>query len=123
MAGEPTETVTWINVIPLNRREKIARWWVEDVRQQHTYTSKRQREQELQTFLGADLIDGLACDGLRQALLVQKREREQGSGSITFPRATPDGSAYFGSVGIPSRPLNVRFTSHGIEPTLDNENH
>lgn len=120
--NSPVESVSWINVVPLNRREKIARWWVEEVRQQHTYTSKRSREQEFMTHIGIDEIDALACDSLKEALWHQKQEREAAASFVSFPRATPDGSAYFGSIGIPSRPFGVTFTERGLM-SHDDENH
>ncbi|HEY0965186.1 MAG TPA: hypothetical protein VGE13_01775 [Candidatus Saccharimonadales bacterium] len=115
------ETVSWINVIPLNRREKIARWWVESVRQQRTYNSKRQSKQEFMTHIGLDEVNSLACDALREALLRQKQDREMRAGSVTFPRATPDGSTYLGSVTIPSRPLMVTFTERGVAEATDED--
>lgn len=121
--SSPTvETVSWINHVPLNRREKIARWWIEDVRQQHTYTSKRQREQEFTTNVPVDMIDQLACEGLKAALLRQKNNLDEDSKIFTYPRATPDGSLYFGSVTVPRRPLRVSFTSEGIVSDIDENN-
>jgi len=111
----PAETLSWINVVPLNRREKLARWWVEDIRQRQTYSSARQRDLEFMTSIPVTDVGLLASGALREALIRQKSEKETGARAITFPRATPDGSEYFGAVAIPSRPLNVRFTTHGIE--------
>lgn len=97
------ENVSWINVVPLNVREKIGRWWVDSVRQQHTYTSQRQREQPFQTSIPVASIDQLASEGLKAALLRQKRGIEEDSSIFTLPRATPDGSVYFGSVTVRRR--------------------
>lgn len=122
MDERSVETVTWINVVPLNLREKIARWWVEDVVQQQTYRSPRQRETEFQSYIAVDMIDQLASDGLRVALHRQQQEKQEDPAWVTFPRATPEGDAYFGSISIPRRPLGLRFTERGIEDTAD-ENH
>ena len=117
------ETVTWINVVPLNMREKIARWWVEDVRQQHTYVSPRRHETDFQSFIAVDMIDTLASEGLRAALKAQQAEKAEDPAWMTFPRATPDGSEYFGSISIPRRRLGVRFTENGIVEDPTDENH
>lgn len=119
-AVTPGESVTWINVISLNRREKIARWWIENVRKQQTYSSPRQREQAFQTQISVVDIDNLASDGLKAALHKQRQEHEMGASFVSFPRATPDGSQYFGSILIPRKPLNVTFTEQEVEP-ISNE--
>jgi len=117
MTGENSaETVTWINVIPLNRREKIARWWIESVRQQQTHTSRRQRERPFQTRIPVDSIDDIACDGLSAALHRQRQQVLEDDNHITLPRANPDGTQFFGSVTIPRRSLGVTFTEQGIVP-------
>lgn len=122
MPEREVTSVSWINVTPHNRREKLARWWQEDVRQGSTYTSERQRNEEFQTVIPVDGIERLACEGLKRALYDQKRDIEETADTITFPRATPDGEQYFGSIGISSRPLGVRITERGIVPIPD-ENH
>lgn len=115
MGVQSVETVQWLNKVPLNRREKIARWWIENVRQQQTFISKRQQEQEFATTISADAIDQVANDGLRKALINQKNCIEEDEGFYIIPRATPDGSKYFGSVAVPRRRLGVRFTVDGLE--------
>jgi hypothetical protein len=122
MSEKEVESVSWINVVPLNRREKLARWWQEEVRQGSSYASERQRKAEFQTVIPVHSIERLACDSLREALNKQRLDIETGSAIVTFPRATPNGSKYFGSIGISSEPLNIRFSENGIVP-LDNENH
>ena len=122
MPGEEVRSVSWINHVPLNRREKIARWWQEDIRQGSTYSSERQRSEEFTTSIPIESIEGLACDGLKKALQEQRHERETSTSMITFPRATPDGSQYFGSIAVPAKPLGVRFTEIGVVPVED-ENH
>ena len=119
MSEREVTTVTWINVTPHNRREKLARWWQEDVRQASTYTSERQRNEEFQTVIPVDGIAHLSCEGLRRALQEQKRDIEEEAETITFPRATPDGKQYFGSIGIPSKPIGERFTESGAVPISD----
>lgn len=118
--SQSIESVSWINKVPLNRREKIARWWIERVRQQRTYESKRQHEQEFETRIPVNSIDQLANDGLRKALTDQKMCIESDEGFFIIPRATPDGSEYFGSVAIPRKRLEVRFAAGGLEE-LGNE--
>lgn len=66
-------------------------------------------------------IESIACEGLRRSLIDQKRDIEEGDRFITYPRATPDGSQYFGSVGIPSKPLSVRFTEQGVVELPDED--
>lgn len=122
MSEREVTSVSWINVTPHNRREKLARWWQEDVRQGSTYTSERQRNEEFQTVIPVDGIARLACEGLKRALYDQKRDIEEMTDTITFPRATPDGELYFGSIAISSRPLGARITERGIVPIPD-ENH
>ncbi|HAC56157.1 TPA: hypothetical protein DCF80_01525 [Candidatus Saccharibacteria bacterium] len=122
MPERAVETVAWINVVPLNRREMLARWWQEDVCQGSTYISERQHEQDFMTVIPVESLEGVACGGLRQALTRQKHDIEQSARSITYPRATPDGTEYFGSIAIPSKPLNVRFTETGIV-TMSHEDH
>lgn len=107
------QTAHWINVVPLNRREKIARWWIEDVRQGSTYISRRSHETPFQTVVPVDAIDKLTSDGLRHALQRQVANVENDDSVITYPRATVDGSQYFGSVLISRRTLGVRFTTQG----------
>lgn len=119
MSEADVGSVSWINVVPLNRREKLARWWQEDVCQGSSYASKRQRNAEFQTIIATGGIERLACDGLREALYKQRQDIETGSDFVTYPRATPDGSKYFGSIGIPSEPLNVRLGEKGIAPLHD----
>ena len=121
MSEREASSVSWINVVPLNRRERLARWWQEDVRQGSTYSSKRQREQEFMSSIPVSSIEGIACDGLKRALENQRRDIEEGGQFVTFPRATPDGSQYFGSIGIPSRPLGVRFTEQGLVELSDED--
>lgn len=121
MPEREVTTVTWINVTPHNRRERLARWWQEDVRQGSTYTSERQRNEEFQTVIPVEGIEHLACEGLRRALREQKRDIEEAAGMITFPRATSDGERYFGSIGIPSRPIGERFTESGVVPIPDED--
>lgn len=121
MSERETSSVSWINVIPLNRRERLARWWQEDIRQGSTYTSDRQRKAEFSTAIPVGDIESIACEGLKQALFEQKRSIEESARSITFPRATPDGTEYFGSIGIPSSPIGTRITRGGIEQIADED--
>jgi hypothetical protein len=117
MTEREVQTVSWINVVPHNRREKIARWWVESVRRQGTYTSRRSHEADFQTHVSVDQIDQLASDGLKKVPFKQKQQLETDGSWLILPCATADGEQYFGSVSIPTRPLNVRFTEQGIIPT------